>query len=144
VNTWEWLDLKSLGVVAALNFSMESTDMGDWGINTPAYFCLDDFNGNDPESPVVLAEGGMDDLDLNEESFYNGADGKGFFTSGGFTFINSYNADWGAWSGFAASSVTDNQTPGWGNQYSAIPGEGALESLGLCGFLCFRLFRNRI
>jgi hypothetical protein len=129
VNTWEWLNLKSLGVVTALNFSLESTDMGDWGMNTPAYFCLDDFNGNDPESPVVLAEGGMEDLDLNEENFYNGSDGKGFFTSGGFTFINSYNTDWGAWSGFAASSVTDNQTPGWGSQYSAIPGKGALESL---------------
>ncbi|MCA1759792.1 MAG: DUF4465 domain-containing protein, partial [Bacteroidales bacterium] len=128
VNTWEWLDLKTLGVVAALNFSLESTDMGDWGMNTPAYFCLDDFNGTDPELPEVLAEAGMEDLDLNEESFYNGSDGKGFFTSGGFTFKNSYNADWGAWSGFAASSVTDNQTPGWENQCSAIPGEGALKS----------------
>jgi hypothetical protein len=128
VNTWEWLDLKSLGVVAALNFSLESTDMGDWGMNTPAYFCLDDFNGIAPDSPGFLAEGGMENLDLNEDSFYNGSDGKGFFTSGGFNFKNSYNADWGVWSGFAASSVTDNQTPGWGNQYSAIPGEGALES----------------
>jgi hypothetical protein len=128
VKTWEWLDLKSLGVVAALNFSLESTDMGDWGMNTPAYFCLDDFNGIDPESPEILAEGGMEDLDLDEESFYNGSDGKGFFTSGGFNFINSYNADWGAWSGFAASSVNDNLTTGWENQYSAIPGEGALGS----------------
>lgn len=128
VNTWEWVDFRSLGVVTALNFNLESTDMGDWGMNTPAYFCLDDFNGTDPESPEILTEGGMEDLDLNEESFYNGSDGKGFFTSGGFNFENNYNADWGAWSGFAASSITDNQTPGWENQYSAIPGEGALES----------------
>ncbi|MBW6534315.1 MAG: DUF4465 domain-containing protein [Mariniphaga sp.] len=128
VNTWEWFDLKTLGVVTALNFNLESTDIGAWGMNTPAYFCLDDFNGTDPESPSLLAEGGMEDLNLDEESFYNGSDGKGFFTSGGFNFKNSYNADWGAWSGFAASSVTDNQTPGWGNQYSAIPGKGVLES----------------
>ncbi len=128
VNTWEWVDLKSLGVVAELNFSLESTDMGDWGMNTPAYFCLDDFNGTDPELPEILAEGGMEDLDLKEESFYNGSDEKGFFTSGGFNFKNSYNADWGAWSGFAASSVTDIQNSGFGSQYSAIPGKGALES----------------
>ncbi|MEE4285824.1 MAG: DUF4465 domain-containing protein, partial [Mariniphaga sp.] len=128
VKTWEWFDLSSLGVVTELFFSLESTDMSDWGMNTPAYFCMDNFNGIDPGLPGFLAEGGMEDLDLNEESFYNGADGKGFFKSGGFSFKNSYNADWDAWSGFAASSVTDNQTPGWGNQYSAIPGEGALES----------------
>lgn len=128
VNSWEWLDLKSLGVVTALVFNLESTDIGDWGMNTPAYFCLDDFNGTDPELPEILAEGGIEDLELNEESFYNGSDGKGFFTSGGFNFKNSYNADWGAWSGFAASSVRDIQNSGFGNQYSAIPGEGALGS----------------
>ncbi len=43
VNDWQWLDLKSLGVVSELSFSMESTDMGDWGMNTPAYFCIDNF-----------------------------------------------------------------------------------------------------
>ena len=38
---WEWVDLSSLGAVAELYFTMESTDNGDWGINTPTYFCLD-------------------------------------------------------------------------------------------------------
>ncbi len=41
IDDWQWLDLKSLGVVSELNFSVESTDMGDWGMNTPAYFCID-------------------------------------------------------------------------------------------------------
>lgn len=48
VNDWQWLDLKSLGVVSEVNFSMESTDMGDWGMNTPAYFCIDNFTVSDP------------------------------------------------------------------------------------------------
>jgi hypothetical protein len=42
---WEWLDLTSLGLVTSLNFALESSDVGEYGMNTPAYFCLDDFTG---------------------------------------------------------------------------------------------------
>jgi hypothetical protein len=42
VDTWEWLDLSSLGTVTALKFAMSSSDTGDFGMNTPAYFALDD------------------------------------------------------------------------------------------------------
>lgn len=41
VNTWIWQDLTTLGIVDELNFSFESTDNGQFGMNTPAYFCLD-------------------------------------------------------------------------------------------------------
>ncbi|RJP36928.1 MAG: DUF4465 domain-containing protein [Desulfobacteraceae bacterium] len=44
VNDWTWVDLSSLGPVKQLTFSLSSTDMGDWGMNTPAYFCLDNLN----------------------------------------------------------------------------------------------------
>lgn len=44
VNTWTWVDLTSLGNVDELNFSFESTDNGQWGINTPTYFCMDDLS----------------------------------------------------------------------------------------------------
>jgi len=47
VNTWTWVDLKGLGVVKQLTFALTSTDNGDWGINTPAYFCIDNFNDKD-------------------------------------------------------------------------------------------------
>ena len=40
-NKWEWMDLSALGEVAYIRFSMESTDSGDYGINTATYFCLD-------------------------------------------------------------------------------------------------------
>jgi len=43
VNAWEWVNLSSLGVVTQLHFGMESSDTGDWGMNTPAYFCMDNF-----------------------------------------------------------------------------------------------------
>lgn len=39
---WTQVDLSSLGRVNAIRFSLESTDMGDWGMNTPSYFALDE------------------------------------------------------------------------------------------------------
>jgi hypothetical protein len=41
VNTWQYVDLTSLGAVKSLEFSLSSSDVGDWGMNTPAYFALD-------------------------------------------------------------------------------------------------------
>lgn len=70
----------------------------------------------------------FEDLSLPAESFYNGSDGVGGFTSGGAFFNNAYT-DYGggvvAWSGWSYSNVTDNTTPGFGNQYSAVTGGGA-------------------
>lgn len=40
-NTWQWFDLTSLGVVSYIQFTMESTDAGAWGINTATLFCMD-------------------------------------------------------------------------------------------------------
>lgn len=40
-NAWAKVDLKSLGEVIGLKFSMESTDKGGFGINTATYFALD-------------------------------------------------------------------------------------------------------
>jgi hypothetical protein len=41
VDTWEYVELSSLGVVTKLEFSLSSSDVGDWGMNTPAYFVID-------------------------------------------------------------------------------------------------------
>ena len=41
VNNWQWFDLSGLGKVASVKFTLSSSDVGDWGMNTPAYFCLD-------------------------------------------------------------------------------------------------------
>lgn len=43
VNEWTKFDLSSLGEVTDVYFTMESTDVGQWGMNTPAFFCLDSF-----------------------------------------------------------------------------------------------------
>lgn len=61
----------------------------------------------------------FEDLPLNPESFYNGSDLAGGFTSGGAFFNNSYNTQFQSWSGWSYSNTTDVQTPGFMNQYSA-------------------------
>ncbi|MDF3025778.1 MAG: hypothetical protein K0S23_85 [Fluviicola sp.] len=44
VNTWETVDLTPLGEVQFLEFELQSTDEGSFGINTPAYFALDNIS----------------------------------------------------------------------------------------------------
>ncbi len=41
VTNWEKFDLSALGTIASLYFTIESTDTGDYGMNTAAYFCMD-------------------------------------------------------------------------------------------------------
>lgn len=41
ISTWEWIDLTSLGDVDSLQISLSSSDTGNFGMNTPGYFCLD-------------------------------------------------------------------------------------------------------
>jgi hypothetical protein len=43
LNTWQWVDLLPLGNVDSLQFALSSTDNGVYGMNTPAYFCMDNF-----------------------------------------------------------------------------------------------------
>lgn len=41
LNTWTSADLSALGTVDKITFSMSSSDTGQFGMNTPAYFCMD-------------------------------------------------------------------------------------------------------
>ncbi|MCM1290556.1 MAG: DUF4465 domain-containing protein [Prevotella sp.] len=43
LKTWHKVDLTPLGEVKAIYFTMTSTDIGEWGMNTPAYFAIDKF-----------------------------------------------------------------------------------------------------
>ena len=91
-------------------------------------------------SGARAAEADFDDLPLAPESFWNGPDPSGVdvpdpwgaplpvrvgsFSSGGVTFVNQHNLNYGSWSGFAYSNTSDTTTPGFGNQHSAITGTG--------------------
>jgi hypothetical protein len=42
VKDWRWVDLKPLGNVDSISFSLSSSDVGGFGMNTPAFFAIDD------------------------------------------------------------------------------------------------------
>ncbi|MCM1109370.1 MAG: DUF4465 domain-containing protein [Clostridium sp.] len=46
LDTWQWVDLRPLGIVKTLTFALDGTDKSYGYLNTPAYFCMDDFNGH--------------------------------------------------------------------------------------------------
>ena len=41
VTTWRSWDLSALGKVNKIKIDFEGSDTGDWGLNTPAYLCID-------------------------------------------------------------------------------------------------------
>jgi hypothetical protein len=70
----------------------------------------------------------FESLSLEPESYWDGSDGSGVKVFGMASFNNNYNSDYGAWAGFAFSNVTDIETPGWSNQYSAFVASGGESS----------------
>jgi hypothetical protein len=119
VNTWETVDFSVLGEVDSLVFSLSSSDIGAWGMNTPAYFCLDNF-----ETATAII-----DFEAYDFDYWNGSDlSGGFDLNGGMGsngyFYNNFTASpsGGYWNGFAYSQKNDVVTEGYTNQYAAITG----------------------
>lgn len=52
IKDWTWVDLTGLGNVDSIDFTMTSTDTGQYGMNTPAYFCMDNFTTADNYTSV--------------------------------------------------------------------------------------------
>ena len=44
LDTWQWMDLRPLGKVTKVRFTLDGSDKGTYGLNTAAYFVMDDFN----------------------------------------------------------------------------------------------------
>lgn len=63
LDEWRWCDLTPLGAVKRLEFNMSSTDNGDWGMNTPAYFCMDNLGG---EAPQTVGISTFDNLTISQ------------------------------------------------------------------------------
>lgn len=124
LDLWQSVSLSELGRVHALDFALDSSDVGDWGMNTPAFFALDDLSF----APLALRSSTLESVPLEDESFWNGDDASGGIEDGGVYYGNSYNAEYMSWEGFAVANTTDTETASWENQYSALPGHGADDS----------------
>ncbi len=61
VTDWTFVDLSGLGEnVSSIQFSLSSSDNGDWGMNTPSYFAMDDLQAvPEPASALLGILGGL-------------------------------------------------------------------------------------
>lgn len=66
----------------------------------------------------------FENFNMQSDTFLNGSEGSGGYASGNVFLPNSYDDIWGSWSGWAISNISDNTSPGFLNQYSAITGSG--------------------
>lgn len=57
VKDWTFVDLSALGQVSRLSFQLSSSDNGPWGMNTPAYFAMDNLTAvpEPAQSGLLLA-----------------------------------------------------------------------------------------
>ncbi len=44
IKNWTYVDLNNISNADSVVFKLSSSDVGAWGMNTPAYFCLDDIS----------------------------------------------------------------------------------------------------
>jgi hypothetical protein len=51
---WNWFDLSGLGTIDSLSFSFAGSDVGDYGLNTPAYFAMDNLTYAVPEPSSLM------------------------------------------------------------------------------------------
>ena len=132
VNDWQWIALDTLGKVKEITFHLESSRSNAWGYTTPLYFCMDNLGGEAPEVPVIYeGPATMEELELADESFWNGSDGTGAFISGAYRFENGYEvSDYGPYaygwfySNKTATTFADYTT----DMYNSCVGHGAEDS----------------
>ncbi|MBM77384.1 MAG: hypothetical protein CL846_02775 [Crocinitomicaceae bacterium] len=131
LNDWQYVDLTPLGFVDSIKFSLSSSDNGTFGMNTPAFFAIDD---------IVHGASIYDfeNLTLSPDSFFDGSDLSGTpdnpdyfseFSSGPITLNNIWNNSWSYWkSGWIYSNTTDSVTSGFANLSSSKAGSGYMGS----------------
>lgn len=54
LDNWSWVDLEGWDDIVLLDFTMDSSDVGDFGVNTPTFFAIDYLTwGADVKAPPV-------------------------------------------------------------------------------------------
>ena len=84
LTTWEWFDLSALGQVKSITFTLESSDVGAYGMNTPSYFCIDNFGGpHNICTPVTheFSATACDAYEWNGQTYTTSGDYQQIFTA---------------------------------------------------------------
>ena len=87
LKTWKWVNLLPLGDIDSLSFSYRSSDVGQFGMNTPGYFCMDNFTTKDAPAVQTLTTGNVDPLICAGKTF-----NLAFTTTLNFNSGNVFNA----------------------------------------------------
>ena len=134
INDWRYVDLSGLGKVSKLGFELSSSDNGDYGMNTPAYFCFDNFGAEgteilpekNVEFPLEIAT--FEDIELAEESHMSisteADEERTEFVSGDFEFSTGCMVDWVSWWFFGYANQTDTTYTTLDDQWKNVVGGG--------------------
>ena len=134
INDWRYVDLSDLGKVSRLGFALSSSDNGEYGMNTPAYFCFDNFGAEgtevlpekNVEFPLEVAD--FENLELAAESHMSVSteedDERTEFTSGDFEFASGCMSEWDYWYGFGYANSTATKFESLNDQWNNVVGGG--------------------
>ena len=133
INDWRYVDLSVLGAVKKIGFELSSTDNGDYGMNTPAYFCFDNFGAEGveevPEANVpIMKVADFEDIEIGSEGHMSVSteedDERTEFTSGSFEFKTGCMSDWDYWYWFGYANRTETKFETLDDQWNNIVGGG--------------------
>ena len=134
INDWRYVDLSGLGKVSQLSFALSSSDGGDWNMNTPAYFCFDNFGAEGTEVlpekniefPLEVAT--FEEIEIGAEGHMSVSteddDERTEFTSGDFEFATGCMHDWDYWYWFGYANRTESKYETLDDQWNNIVGGG--------------------
>ncbi len=124
IKDWTWVDLSGLGNVDSLLFNLSSSDAGQFGMNTPAFFAIDEVISQTDTAT-------FENLTFPYGQNYWNRGSKVFtevYTDGNASFVSAYSVSpsYNYWSkGFAISNYTDSVTEGFANIYASANGKGS-------------------
>ena len=134
INDWRYVDLSGLGKVKKIGFELSSSDSGEWGMNTPGYFCFDNFGAEGeevlPEGNVAIDEqvADFEDIEIGEDGHMSVSteadDERTDFISGTYKFYTSCTSAWNYWFGFGYANQTDNTYATLDDQWKSVVGGG--------------------
>ena len=134
INDWRYVDLSGLGKVKKLGFELTSSDNGDYGMNTPAYFCFDNFGAEGeevlPEKNVefALEVATFEDIEIPADGHMSVSteddEDRTEFTSGDFEFATGCMVDYASWWFFGYANSTDTKYETLDDQWNNIVGGG--------------------